>query len=149
MLLMQTRGPCRPRHRPTIVRSRLLLKEQTAYDGGHRMCDKCASYFRPSSLLCPSSSTRLRSDEQIATGIFSLLNDYRLYKGMKPFGFANPWIYGPGAGSFGFTDITSGNNPGCGTQGFYASNGWDPVRPARPSSLRSDFADSEHRRSPA
>jgi tripeptidyl-peptidase-1 len=26
-----------------------------------------------------------------------------------------------------FTDITSGNNPGCGTKGFYAAKGWDPI----------------------
>lgn len=26
-----------------------------------------------------------------------------------------------------FNDIESGNNPGCGTPGFYAEKGWDPV----------------------
>lgn len=26
-----------------------------------------------------------------------------------------------------FNDITSGNNPGCGTKGFSAQAGWDPV----------------------
>lgn len=26
-----------------------------------------------------------------------------------------------------FNDITSGNNPGCGTNGFTATQGWDPV----------------------
>ena len=26
-----------------------------------------------------------------------------------------------------FNDITSGSNPGCGTEGFYAQPGWDPV----------------------
>jgi tripeptidyl-peptidase-1 len=26
-----------------------------------------------------------------------------------------------------FNDITSGNNPGCNTNGFSASKGWDPV----------------------
>lgn len=29
----------------------------------------------------------------------------------------------PGA----FFDVTSGNNPGCGTSGFSATSGWDPV----------------------
>ena len=98
------------------------------------MLDSCTSYIRPFTLLCPSSSTRLRPDEQTAVGIFSLLNDYRLSWGMAPIGWANPWIYG--VGSFGFNDITSGNNPGCATEGFEAKDGWDPVRPARPSSLR-------------
>jgi tripeptidyl-peptidase-1 len=26
-----------------------------------------------------------------------------------------------------FNDITQGSNPGCGTQGFSAAKGWDPV----------------------
>ena len=26
-----------------------------------------------------------------------------------------------------FTDIVKGSNPGCGTQGFPATKGWDPV----------------------
>jgi tripeptidyl-peptidase-1 len=27
----------------------------------------------------------------------------------------------------GFNDITSGSNPGCNTNGFPATKGWDPV----------------------
>ena len=131
---MQTFGPWRPRHRPAIFRIRFYLSAQAPRARQHRMLDKCASYPRPSALLCLSSSTRLRSNEQTAVGIFSLLNDYRISVGLGPFGWANPWIYG--VGSFGFNDITSGNNPGCDTEGFEAKDGWDPVRPARPSSLR-------------
>lgn len=26
-----------------------------------------------------------------------------------------------------FNDIRSGNNPGCGTEGFTAASGWDPL----------------------
>lgn len=26
-----------------------------------------------------------------------------------------------------FYDITTGNNPGCNTNGFYAAAGWDPL----------------------
>jgi len=59
------------------------------------------------------------------TGIISLLNDYRLLQGKKPLGFLNPWLYGQGLA--GFTDITSGSNPGCKTDGFSAIAGWDPV----------------------
>jgi tripeptidyl-peptidase-1 len=49
-------------------------------------------------------------------------------EGKAPLGFLNPWLYGHGR--FGFTDITSGKNPGCGTEGFTAVQGWDPVCPA-------------------
>ena len=97
------------------------------------MLDKCASFPRPSGLLCSSPITRLRFDEQTAVGIFLLLHDYRLFVGQGPFGWINPWLYG--VGSFGFNDITSGHNQGCGTEGFEAKDGRDPVRPARPSSL--------------
>ncbi|KAH9175612.1 subtilisin-like protein [Lactarius sanguifluus] len=58
-------------------------------------------------------------------GIISLLNDYLLSTGKSPLGFLNPWLYGLGAA--GFNDIASGSNPGCGTDGFSAVYGWDPV----------------------
>ena len=39
-------------------------------------------------------------------------------------GLLNPFLYqNPTA----FNDITQGNNPGCGTSGFEAAKGWDPV----------------------
>ncbi|KAF8267692.1 subtilisin-like protein [Lactarius quietus] len=57
--------------------------------------------------------------------IFSLLNDYLLSKGKKPLGFLNPWLYGLGV--VGMNDIKYGTNPGCGTAGFSAIVGWDPV----------------------
>ncbi|KAF8270097.1 peptidase S8/S53 domain-containing protein [Lactarius quietus] len=59
------------------------------------------------------------------SAIFSLLNDYLLSKGKKPLGFLNPWLYGLGV--VGMNDIKSGSNPGCGTGGFPAITGWDPV----------------------
>ncbi|KAI9453248.1 subtilisin-like protein [Lactarius psammicola] len=58
-------------------------------------------------------------------GIISLLNDYRLSTNKKPLGFLNPLLYGHGL--TGINDITSGSNPGCGTEGFSAIVGWDPV----------------------
>ncbi|KAF7983704.1 hypothetical protein HWV62_19635 [Athelia sp. TMB] len=57
--------------------------------------------------------------------IVALLNDYRISEGKAPLGFLNPFLYG--AGVAGLTDITSGFNPGCGTLGFAARAGWDPV----------------------
>ncbi|KAH8983147.1 subtilisin-like protein [Lactarius hatsudake] len=58
-------------------------------------------------------------------GIISLLNDHLISKGSQPLGFLNPWLYGTGLP--GLTDITSGSNPGCNTDGFPAIAGWDPV----------------------
>ena len=63
-----------------------------------------------------------------------MLNDYRISEGLGVLGWLNPWLYQ--TGWIGFTDIIDGNNPGCKTEGFYATDGWDPVRPAAPSSLR-------------
>jgi len=58
------------------------------------------------------------------SGIVVLLNDIRLQANKSPLGFLNPLIYQhPEV----FNDITAGNNPGCSTNGFYASQAWDPV----------------------
>lgn len=46
----------------------------------------------------------------------ALLNDRRLKAGLPSLGFLNPLIYSVGIS--GFNDITEGNNPGCGTEGF-------------------------------
>ncbi|KAM0231221.1 hypothetical protein ACHAPO_008599 [Fusarium lateritium] len=52
------------------------------------------------------------------------INDERLLAGKKPIGFLNQILYQhPEV----FTDITQGSNPGCGTAGFKAAKGWDPV----------------------
>ncbi|KAF7335256.1 Tripeptidyl-peptidase sed2 [Mycena sanguinolenta] len=59
------------------------------------------------------------------TGVVTLLNDARLKKGLPPLGFLNPLIYSTAAS--GFNDITVGSNYGCGTLGFSATAGWDPV----------------------
>lgn len=59
------------------------------------------------------------------TGLVALLNDARLRAGKKPLGFLNPLLYSKGL--LGFNDVTSGNAPGCGTDGFNATAGWDPV----------------------
>ncbi|KAF7335278.1 Tripeptidyl peptidase A [Mycena sanguinolenta] len=58
-------------------------------------------------------------------GFVTLLNDARLKKGLPPLGFLNPLLYSKAAS--GFNDITVGNNPGCGTEGFNATVGWDAV----------------------
>jgi len=57
-------------------------------------------------------------------GVVALVNGARLVQGKSSLGWLNPWIYQNGAA---FTDITTGSNPGCNTNGFPASAGWDPV----------------------
>ncbi|KAA1467000.1 subtilisin-like protein [Dentipellis sp. KUC8613] len=57
--------------------------------------------------------------------VISLLNDFLLSQNKPPLGFLNPLLYSKGAA--GLNDITSGSNPGCGTTGFTAGKGWDPV----------------------
>ncbi|KAJ3268551.1 hypothetical protein HDV01_002590 [Terramyces sp. JEL0728] len=57
--------------------------------------------------------------------IVSLINDNLLNKGKSALGFLNPWLYSKGYK--GLNDVTSGNNPGCDTDGFSATAGYDPV----------------------
>jgi hypothetical protein len=53
-----------------------------------------------------------------------MLNDARISAGKPALGFLNPWLYETGYA--GLNDITLGNNPGCGTEGFNSTIGWDP-----------------------
>lgn len=57
----------------------------------------------------------------------SLVNrivEERIKVGKGRLGFINPTLYAnPGV----LNDITNGTNPGCGTLGFNATKGWDPV----------------------
>ncbi|KAG1873580.1 peptidase S8/S53 domain-containing protein [Suillus subalutaceus] len=55
----------------------------------------------------------------------SMLNDARINAQKAPLGFLNPFLYS--AGYNALNDITAGSNPGCGTPGFNATVGWDPV----------------------
>ncbi|KZO99708.1 subtilisin-like protein [Calocera viscosa TUFC12733] len=57
--------------------------------------------------------------------VITLVNDALVRAGKAPLGFLNPFLYGAGLG--GLTDVTEGSNPGCGTKGFEAGEGWDPV----------------------
>ena len=65
---------------------------------------------------------------QAVAGIVSLMNDFRIHHSRTTLGFLNPLLY---SGTFkGLDDVDFGFNPGCGTDGFAADVGWDPVRPA-------------------
>lgn len=56
------------------------------------------------------------------TGIVALLNDARIAGGKSPLGFLNPLIWMLKANvTTAFSDITVGNNPGCGTEGSNVS----------------------------
>lgn len=56
--------------------------------------------------------------------ILTLINEERYRHGKTSVGFINPVAY---AHPEIFNDITKGDNPGCGTDGFSAVKGWDPV----------------------
>lgn len=56
--------------------------------------------------------------------IITLINQQRTIAGKGPVGFINPVLY---ANPWVLNDITNGSNPGCGTNGFTAVKGWDPV----------------------
>ena len=57
--------------------------------------------------------------------IIALVNDAILAGGGLQVGFLNPLLYSSAARAM--NDITQGSNPGCGTNGFPATTGWDPV----------------------
>ncbi|KAF2807064.1 subtilisin-like protein [Mytilinidion resinicola] len=61
----------------------------------------------------------------VLASMITLVNEARLSKGKKSLGFLNPAIY-KNFDKFG-KDVTEGANPGCGTEGFEAVEGWDPV----------------------
>ncbi|KAH9848040.1 subtilisin-like protein [Lenzites betulinus] len=58
--------------------------------------------------------------------ILSAVNDARLALGKRTVGWINPAIYSS-AFDGAFNDITNGSNPNCGSAGFFARPGWDPV----------------------
>ena len=60
----------------------------------------------------------------VFAAILNRINEERLAVGKSTIGFVNPTLY---AHPEVLHDITVGNNSGCGTPGFFASEGWDPV----------------------
>jgi tripeptidyl-peptidase-1 len=60
----------------------------------------------------------------IFASIINRIVEERIAAGKGPLGFVNPTLYEhPEV----LNDIINGTNPGCGTQGFSAVKGWDPV----------------------
>lgn len=62
----------------------------------------------------------------VVGAILTMVNDARIARGKSPLGFINPTIYSADFAR-SFKDVTNGTNPGCGTLGFNATKGWDPV----------------------
>lgn len=60
----------------------------------------------------------------VFASILTRINEELLAKKGTTVGFVNPTLY---AHPEVFHDITSGDNPGCGTNGFSTAPGWDPV----------------------
>ncbi|RFU78327.1 serine endopeptidase [Trichoderma arundinaceum] len=56
--------------------------------------------------------------------VITLINQERAKMGKKSVGFINPVLY---ANTDALTDIKQGSNPNCGTSGFTAVEGWDPI----------------------
>ncbi|KAJ5924991.1 hypothetical protein N7454_007630 [Penicillium verhagenii] len=72
----------------------------------------------------PTSIGGTSASAPVFASILTRINEERLAAGKSTLGFVNPTLY---ANPDAFFDITSGNNSGCGTPGFYAAEGWDPV----------------------
>ncbi|KZV66414.1 subtilisin-like protein [Peniophora sp. CONT] len=73
-----------------------------------------------------STNTGTSAAAPAFAAIISLLNDARLRAGRPSLGFLNPLLYSKKV-SAALNDITEGENLGCGTRGFNATKGWDPV----------------------
>lgn len=60
----------------------------------------------------------------VFASLVNMINEKRFEAGKGPVGFINTALY---ANPDVMNDITNGKNPGCGTAGFSAVPGWDPV----------------------
>ncbi|KAJ8481461.1 hypothetical protein ONZ51_g5989 [Trametes cubensis] len=74
----------------------------------------------------PGTTGGTSASAPIFAAMITAVNDARIAAGKSPVGWINPALYSSTFANI-FNDITDGNNPGCGTQGFAASPGWDPV----------------------
>ncbi|KAJ5215379.1 uncharacterized protein N7498_001786 [Penicillium cinerascens] len=72
----------------------------------------------------PTSIGGTSASSPVFASILTRINEERLAANKSTVGFVNPVLY---AHPDAFFDITKGDNPGCGTNGFSAGVGWDPV----------------------
>ncbi|KAF8260499.1 subtilisin-like protein [Lactarius quietus] len=103
------------------------LYEGLYSDGGRGMPDISAQAVNY--VITMSGASKLvngtSASAPVVAGIIALLNDLLVSEQKPPLGWLNPWLYGDAYP--GLMDVSSGNNPGCGTEGFPARSGWDPV----------------------
>ncbi|KAK0115982.1 hypothetical protein ONS95_013021 [Cadophora gregata] len=71
-----------------------------------------------------SQSGGTSASAPIFASLINRINEQRLNAGKSTLGFLNPALY---SNPSMLNDIKNGTNPGCGTQGFEAVEGWDPV----------------------
>ncbi|KAJ5175794.1 Tripeptidyl-peptidase sed1 [Penicillium canariense] len=74
--------------------------------------------------LVPTAIGGTSASAPVFAAILTRINEERLAAGKPTVGFVNPVLY---AHPEAFFDVTQGNNAGCGTNGFSAAEGWDPV----------------------
>ncbi|KAF8969346.1 peptidase S8/S53 domain-containing protein [Flammula alnicola] len=120
----------RPRYQEIAVKKYLSTLPKGTYAGlfnPYGIPDVAAQsdHFRIWLRGKPASIGGTSASSPTFAGFVALLNDARFKAHKPPLGFLNPLIYS--AGLPGFNDITIGHNAGCGTPGFNASQGWDPV----------------------
>ncbi|KAJ7823242.1 family S53 protease-like protein [Mycena olivaceomarginata] len=82
-------------------------------------------------VVVSGNRTGLVSGTSASSPVFAsviALTERRAHRGWgrAPSVFLNPFLYSP-AGRAALNDVTDGKNPGCGTSGFNATVGWDPV----------------------
>ena len=99
------------------------------YVGGRAGREGGTSASKPSSFIisvchCDDQLMRRHSGTPIFASITNRINEARLGAGKGPVGFISPVLY---AHPEVLNDITNGTNPGCGTNGFEAVKGWDPL----------------------
>ncbi|KAG0239376.1 peptidase S8/S53 domain-containing protein [Mortierella sp. GBAus27b] len=73
----------------------------------------------------PAAVDGTSASSPIFGSIIALINDQLLAEKKPPLGFLNPFLYTKGVQ--GLNDILAGDNPSCGTTGFPAKSGWDPI----------------------
>jgi tripeptidyl-peptidase-1 len=116
----------RPAYQDTVVSS-YLQNLGDAYNGRYNASGRAIPDISAFYLMELSTGGALY-DPSYSAGLFAsmiaMINDELLAAGKSPLGFLNPWIY---QNADAFHDITLGRNPGCDTNGFNASTGWDPV----------------------
>ena len=75
-------------------------------------------------MAMPTSIGGTSASAPVFASILTRINEERLAAGKPTVGFVNPTLY---AHPEAFYDVTQGTNAGCGTNGFSAAEGWDPV----------------------